>query len=397
VYHLKYSNDGKWLMSSGMDAVIKRWNLVDTSQKPIVFRGHRSWVRSFDVSPDGKWFVSAGNDANILHWKMDSTVPLRQVAWAHKAPLSTIRLVPNSRFAATAGYDNGVKLFDLAVLRRVKIFDGHTGPVVSLDVSPDGRRIATVSNDKTLRLWSVGLGTEIIHFDSPDSMFDAVAFSPDGKKLATGSRNGIVHLWGLPRLSEAELEEQLPNFQDAGAEQNNSVMAVAGKLPLIEVLKPDDEPKWSVIPVDSAAKINGLRFMSPFKTDADMIFAFVVHPSNFSWNIAKADGSRMTTFRSFSKLSNVDFEGIDVPLENTTILQNHIGGHIKAGQEYVIWFKFPVRPSQFHAMVKLFPRTDKDKGSRQFIQQPRFVAKELGLAWPFKYKTTGFEFVPTNR
>ncbi|MBU2513787.1 caspase family protein [bacterium] len=63
---LKFSNDGKYLFSGGLDGEIIKWDLK--THHKTVFEGHESAVDSLDVSLGGSRLVSAGIDGTIRLW-----------------------------------------------------------------------------------------------------------------------------------------------------------------------------------------------------------------------------------------------------------------------------------------------------------------------------------------
>jgi WD40 repeat protein len=66
VLDLQFSPDNRLLASSGLDGIIRIWNIDDLNDLPIEIREHESWVESVAFSPDGKNLLSTSNDGNLV-------------------------------------------------------------------------------------------------------------------------------------------------------------------------------------------------------------------------------------------------------------------------------------------------------------------------------------------
>lgn len=64
---LEFSPDNRLLATSGLDGVIRIWNITDWNDLPIEIREHQSWVESIAFSPDGRNLLSSSNDGNLIY------------------------------------------------------------------------------------------------------------------------------------------------------------------------------------------------------------------------------------------------------------------------------------------------------------------------------------------
>ncbi|QQS52104.1 MAG: hypothetical protein IPM71_05060 [Bacteroidota bacterium] len=67
VLDLQFSPDNRMLASSGLDGLIRIWNVENLNDLPIEIREHESWVESVAFSPDGKNLLSTSNDRNTIY------------------------------------------------------------------------------------------------------------------------------------------------------------------------------------------------------------------------------------------------------------------------------------------------------------------------------------------
>jgi hypothetical protein len=155
VYSVRFSADGKFLTSAGMDQTLRIWNLVSGSIE-VATEGPTGEAQKVAWSPDG------------------SLVAVVQ-------PQSSVRVL------ATAGDREPVEL------------RGHKGALHAIEFSPDGQRIASAGEDQTLRLWDSVTGQETLKIRLQTSAPVSVSISSDGTLLAAGLADGTIAIWEAPR------------------------------------------------------------------------------------------------------------------------------------------------------------------------------------------------------
>lgn len=67
ILDIEFSSDNRQLATSGLDGVMKIWNLDDLNDLPVEIREHESWVKSIAFSPDGNNLLSTSNDGNLIY------------------------------------------------------------------------------------------------------------------------------------------------------------------------------------------------------------------------------------------------------------------------------------------------------------------------------------------
>lgn len=115
----------------------------------------------------------------------------------HSGAVLAVAFSLDGRFLASGGHEGGVRLWDVAARRLIRVVTTGGVCVTSLAFSPDGRRLAASSSDsREVRLWDVAGGSEPAVLTA-ESHVAALAFSPDGKRLGLGCSDGYVRLWDL--------------------------------------------------------------------------------------------------------------------------------------------------------------------------------------------------------
>ncbi len=192
VTFLAITPDGKTLLSSGLDGIIKIWSLPDGK--------HLGQFDPFGIpfalaiSPDGRYLAASSSELLRLF-----SVPNRQNLWfsrSHRERIRILGFTPNSGTLISASDDNDLRLWTLSGASTA--LSGHTDDVRSLAVSPDGRMLASGSLDRTVKLWSLSNNRLITTLNGHSGEVTSIAFTPDNRLLASGSEDNTVLLWSVP-------------------------------------------------------------------------------------------------------------------------------------------------------------------------------------------------------
>jgi len=189
VWGVSFSPDGKIVVSTGSDKVVKVWDLSGNLFAPPL-QGHTKGVRSARFSPDGQTLATASFDGTVRLWSNKGE--LRRTLNVFENKVYRVSFSPDSRMIAVGGANSVVKLWKLDGTPLPPL-EGHTKGVNDVSFSPNGLLIATASDDGTLKLWSRDskLFTTLLRQDYP---INGLSFSPDNHQLAVASGDKRVLL-----------------------------------------------------------------------------------------------------------------------------------------------------------------------------------------------------------
>ncbi|KAL6092958.1 hypothetical protein STEG23_002904, partial [Scotinomys teguina] len=156
--------------------------------------GHKKAVRHIRFTADGKTLISSSEDSVIQVWNWQSEDYM--FLQAHQETVKDFRLLQNSRLLSWS-FDGTVKVWNIITGRIEKDFICHQGTVLSCDISSDATKFSSTSADKTAKIWSFELLSPLHELKGHAGCVRCSAFSLDGILLATGDDNGEVRIWSV--------------------------------------------------------------------------------------------------------------------------------------------------------------------------------------------------------
>ncbi|MCU0879811.1 MAG: serine/threonine protein kinase [Pirellulaceae bacterium] len=111
---LRFSPDGRWLVSGGSDRLVKIWDVAGRSLVMTLI-GHRAKVNGVDFSPQGDQFVTASADGTIRLWDTTSGRML-MVLYRDTAGFEQVDWSPDGRYiVANVAKGQGLVLLEAEV------------------------------------------------------------------------------------------------------------------------------------------------------------------------------------------------------------------------------------------------------------------------------------------
>lgn len=168
----------------------------------LQLKGHRTDIRTCDISFDGKILSTASNgELKIWNLQNDKNSCIRTFTTGYAL---CSKILPGNTLVVVGTREGSLQIFDLVTSSMIiEIEEAHEGAIWCLDVSMDGRTIITGSQDKSLKFWKVEViqntsELELVHDTTVELGEDVLSLklSPsDNKFLAVSLLDNTVKIF----------------------------------------------------------------------------------------------------------------------------------------------------------------------------------------------------------
>jgi len=192
VLGLHFTRDGRTLVSSGMDALVKLW---DTSswQEKAAFSGHHNSVNGFALSPDEALLATSSSDTTVRLWSFPDGQLLNTLV-DQKKVASGVSFSPDGKWIASIYYGGRAVIWDLQGNPHTIIESGLKN-LACAAYSPDSQLLAIGGLGSELTVWSAPDGTELYRLPGHEDAVMSARFLSDGSQLVSFSYRGVVRFW----------------------------------------------------------------------------------------------------------------------------------------------------------------------------------------------------------
>ncbi len=140
------------------DHKIRILDLTDLSIKHTL-SDHTNSVFTVRYSPDGRYLLSAGRDAHLKIWDAATYVLVEDIV-AHMYAINHIDFSPNGKHFVTCSMDKSIKVWDLQTFKLMKVIDkarhaGHGTSVNKLYWAPYHNQLISASDDRSISIWDL--------------------------------------------------------------------------------------------------------------------------------------------------------------------------------------------------------------------------------------------------
>jgi WD40 repeat protein len=256
---LEFSPDGRLLASSGIEQVLRIWE-VETGRQVGILGPFRYVAESLAFEPDGKRLISGHADARIRRWNLEtgeceSLTGGKMTLRPMDAVLRQLSVADDPSRIRAVGLD-GVRVRHIGERLPVVLNHERTEyPYVSgVAFAPSGRVLASSGWDGRVKIWDAATRGLITVLDCPANAL-WLEFSPGGEGLLVCSQLG----YGLPiyRLFDtrtwgriAESTESSPAYCGLFTPAGDSILV--GKIRELRILDARTLEEKQVRPKESA-------------------------------------------------------------------------------------------------------------------------------------------------
>lgn len=153
------TSDGDHLAVGYSDHFIR---IFDPTNMEMIheIKAHKNSVFALRYSPDGKYLLSGSRDAHIKIWDRTGQYQLKDSIIAHMYAIHSIDYRNDGRYFATSSMDKTIKIWDAENFKLLKVIDksrheGHLTSVNKIFWSNYKNRLISCSDDRSISIWEL--------------------------------------------------------------------------------------------------------------------------------------------------------------------------------------------------------------------------------------------------
>lgn len=197
---LAIAPNNEMLASSGSDATLRVWSLLDGKQ--MFYTAKNTLALTF--VPDSSYLLSVGADSVIHVRSVDDFEEVYTLGSHTRGMLWSLAVSPDGQYVVIGGVDSLVHVWSLSTQSEIHCLGGHQGWIRSVVFTADSRCVVSASGDGTARLWSVDTGEEVLCFGGHTGQVISVTVTPDNRYVVTGGCDRTIRVWLLSTGEEVQ-------------------------------------------------------------------------------------------------------------------------------------------------------------------------------------------------
>lgn len=190
VYSVKWSPDGKYLLSGDALGVLRLWNSTDGTFNSA-YQCHTSSIEDIRFSPDMKYVITSGADGYMKVLNYDSLKTKTE-------DINIYTAYDDIYYDDTYTEDNYNynPVYDGAYLYASYSLYGYNGAVDDFDFNSDGTKFATAENSYTSGVYNTSdAGYVTASSYQQNTVVTCVAYEPKGNKVAYAGEDMVITIY----------------------------------------------------------------------------------------------------------------------------------------------------------------------------------------------------------
>jgi eukaryotic-like serine/threonine-protein kinase len=209
---LRFSDDGKWLVSVSGDRTARVWEVEDPTfvHHPASFKFPKPPIYAVDFSRDNRYLLTAGKGQHLHLWDMEKRQMVSHLYQLRCEAATAAAFHPTGNCVAV-GFDNGVvRVIDVPDFRTSRYIQAeeHGGLVAGLVWTETGRELVTAAEDGKVIFWRMNEPEgdrkkatldKVAEVAVSRGAIHSLAYAPEQGWLATGGDDGQIHVLDAAR------------------------------------------------------------------------------------------------------------------------------------------------------------------------------------------------------
>lgn len=284
ITHLKFSHNGKLLVSASKDKTVRVWNFNNLPSN--IYSDINIRINNLQFKPDGQILAVGYPDRVELKDKEGNTKKTLQVNGSilKFSPLGNILLTGSNQDIVRLWKWNGKQI----------ALQSNDKSIYNIQFNPNGKLLASISDNNTIKLWNQN-GLLLRTLTRHTAPVKGIRFSPNGSILASWGKDNKVILWKRDGTFIKQLPGHFNQVKDVQFSNDSTFIASIGDDNLIQLWRSNGN--YVNILIGHSDKVDSIRF-SPNSQILASVSGSGVESTVKLWR--STDGTSLKTIHSYN-------------------------------------------------------------------------------------------------
>jgi U3 small nucleolar RNA-associated protein 21 len=192
VTHVSISSCGNYVLTSSVSGKVFIFNLQSGILRKTLNIANEPLVASFTDSTS-TFVISVSKSGVVSQVSLASTSLMATLALESEAAVAVVNR--SGELVAVAGADHTIRVVDYAVMRNVRLLQGHRSHITDMVFSSDSKWLLSASRDMTIKTWDLPSG-KLLDSVSTRSAPLSISFSKNLEFLASSHEDETsISIW----------------------------------------------------------------------------------------------------------------------------------------------------------------------------------------------------------
>jgi WD40 repeat protein len=204
-------------------------SIFSQNQSLIIRQGHRDAINIVKYTPDGKNILSASDDMSIKMWDVKSGIDIKTFN-GHTNSVTALVITKDGSKMISSDADGNIFVWDLNKPKEpILKIGGETGSISAITLFEDNKSFLTGGEDQTIRKWNLATGKLEQTITGLTSDIQAIGINPNQKTALVGGKKSNDIELVIINLENGEItDDALKNIAGAGAAKAYTMAVMGG-------------------------------------------------------------------------------------------------------------------------------------------------------------------------
>ena len=187
---IAFSNDGRWLATTGGDDV----DVLDVQSLRHAVTVHGPRIRSLAFDPNGSRLLTGAATGDVAVWSVPSGERVQHLRDT-RDPVGAVAFSPDGRLVATGSVAGAIQIWNTKTGELTNQLTSGHGKILAVEFDRVSKLVLAAGADGSVVVADAALGTPVTVLEGPQNSVLAAHFDPTSRRVVGASLDGTARVW----------------------------------------------------------------------------------------------------------------------------------------------------------------------------------------------------------